>query len=95
MEVVMKQLNDITHKDIAEIFSTDKSVNVFLRIGAIIVTIACLILFTESFHKVLNTPWEEGGALRNLFNSLLALYLFWPMSHVAIKGKGPKKWIPY
>lgn len=91
----MKKIEDINIKDIEEIFSTEKRVNVFLRVGAIIMTFGCLILFTESFYKILHDPWFNETSLGDLFDALLSGLLFWPMSYVAIKGKGPKKWSPY
>lgn len=47
----MKNFEEIYIKDIEKIFSTEKRVNVFLRIGAVVMTLGCLIIFTESFMK--------------------------------------------
>lgn len=88
----MKNFEEIYIKDIEKIFSTEKRVNVFLRIGAVVMTLGCLIIFTESFYEILHGSWKDEISLGNLLDMLFIGWLFWPMSYVAIKGKGPKKW---
>ncbi|WP_087464038.1 hypothetical protein [Oleiphilus messinensis] len=91
----MKNIGNLKIRDIEEIFFTEKKVNALLRIGAIIMTFGCLILFAESFHKLIHEASGAGLSFGNVLRVCLSVFLFWPMSYVAIKGKGPKKWSPY
>lgn len=81
--------------DTRKLLKPGQKINPVIRLLAIPVSVLFLVAGADFVHTLVFEARTIGSVFTSIINILLMVFLIWPFSYVAIKGKSPKYWHPY
>ncbi len=69
--------------------------HVVIRVLAMPLSLLLFAAFVQQCFVLISEPHKVESVFLHIANTLLFAFLFWPFSYVAVKGKTPRRWLPF